>query len=1217
MERNNTESSKNIEADGEATKSPTDRASSSITRNQKQGEVNLLAVTGGVVPTTSIDNSCRSEDATNKDRKDRCAAHKWTKEINLVVDLKKVIPDRNGEVNDQQQQPQGEPRSSHSDPPSLQHMAEVGQHPTAKGTMDNSHSDPKLLKAHCSKSVNSAAMEPATNTSSCSSKPNTSSGTTTRGSGAWATAARVMKLFTVGTTTDFSSRATTTIFSSKSQMPPIETKFSSDTSSSQVTCPNDRMVDDEPTRGIADSDTNNEKSANFGKTVSSPLHEFANGSEKHVVVKKIEDSNSKEDPPDALAKCQENRSHKRKVRTNNHHGHLSDTSSSAAAARSFLPRDAKAKALSDIDGDSLLLGAMSGRANHGSEIESSPSGLDIAIVSRLDDSAYDRSLMLDAVHLFTDFVFPDAFPWHDPKIVLEMTTPFDIEDLPAVIHATSDSAGKLSDSSEHRSQWQQYQERLLSLGFGRFETGRSRRPCGRKHNCRKTQASPRYVNCVARRGESPGVIDFAVALSPPAVRSEEADLAEFFESVSTLPWTAPWETPNPVARWKRFRSMEEYMEQGITVKRFKISVRVDGVSSRSTLFPNPPSGSPRQLLFATFPPSIAVGKPVLNQTDMSAAAAALGSYDVKHPLMQGNKKAKGNAGRGRLIWSEPSFGGQGGVSYKSILSCQLMESSQGYKRPRQASVGIRLKGVLLFEDDKVEKGSHERDDDKEAINSFDWSNAACTLDHKNYIGALWKTPKRLSDPELLGSKDDGDILVKYTPPTLISLPCNEGFVRVVCLKLGILQGINTHEMLVNATKRVNKSKDNVSGSSICSVCWIGSSIGRKLLHQVFNCIDCALPVHLECCLDRGVFVDKQSRVWRCAVCADYHTTKTMEVVDPQVESVEKVKPECEEDVMETSGCVRCPLKDEKPRRRSKVPGRYDNNALSTYRSNRKSSLRNGVDSAEIPPAESCDQPSPEIDIAKGKYMRPSHKCSLCPHLGGAMSRMKTASKDSESRWAHEICRVWSQPSDTDTSSHLRLSSIYQAESSCVICGKGHIDDFKPVKQEDCTVGGATAVSSEGLGVDVGLTKCAAKGCNLFFHPMCATLISRVTTLPEASAGERKKSLSLESNARQSCNNAMDAELAAQFTFHFLRGIREETTIQSPGGKDPDSIIPVAFCGWHNPQRAPSLFGCPPFISGIQPNHMLNWIKIPPCLTEVNPNEETIIPKGKAKTSKAK
>jgi len=121
-----------------------------------------------------------------------------------------------------------------------------------------------------------------------------------------------------------------------------------------------------------------------------------------------------------------------------------------------------------------------------------------------------------------------------------------------------------------------------------------------------------------------------------------------------------------------------------------------------------------------------------------------------------------------------------------------------------------------------------------------------------------------------------------------------------------------------------------------------------------------------------------------------------------------------------------------------------------------------------------------------------------------------------SDWSHEVCRIWTEAPMEEEPTLPRLMS------KCALCGM------------------------EGT-----LIKCAGSGCTVRFHPMCA-LISVVEdgrlhgTIPPESAATRI---------------IRDERLCGLFTLDILQC--------------NESLVPVGFCGFHNPARERFLYGCYP------------------------------------------
>lgn len=153
----------------------------------------------------------------------------------------------------------------------------------------------------------------------------------------------------------------------------------------------------------------------------------------------------------------------------------------------------------------------------------------------------------------------------------------------------------------------------------------------------------------------------------------------------------------------------------------------------------------------------------------------------------------------------------------------------------------------------------------------------------------------------------------------------------------------------------------------------------------------------------------------------------------------------------------------------------------------------------------------EMDLHQTSSREESLKCSLCPHSGGAMSPV-----GDDICWAHEVCRIWTRKQAEPESIMPKTMGL------CALCG------------------------SEDNGA---LIKCAGSGCTVRFHPMCAL----ITVVDD---DEKNGTVPEESNS-----NRRDERLCSRFTLDVLQC-----------GK---SLLPVGFCGFHNPMRDETLCGCYP------------------------------------------
>ena len=94
-----------------------------------------------------------------------------------------------------------------------------------------------------------------------------------------------------------------------------------------------------------------------------------------------------------------------------------------------------------------------------------------------------------------------------------------------------------------------------------------------------------------------------------------------------------------------------------------------------------------------------------------------------------------------------------------------------------------------------------------------------------------------------------------------------------------------------------------------------------------------------------------------------------------------------------------------------------------------------------------------------------------------------------------------------------------------------------------------------------LIRCVASGCQVRFHPMCGLLASKIAT-SEATEEE------MPANKLERMN-ILDSQLCKQYTLTMMK-----CTVDSKASCET-KVLPVAFCGFHNPIRDTSLYGCYP------------------------------------------
>ena len=357
------------------------------------------------------------------------------------------------------------------------------------------------------------------------------------------------------------------------------------------------------------------------------------------------------------------------------------------------------------------------------------------------------------------------------------------------------------------------------------------------------------------------------------------------------------------------------------------------------------------------------------------------------------------------------------------------------------------------------------------------------------------------------------------------------------------------------------------------------------------CVDCNISVHLGCCLDQGEFIDIEDET--TSTVENYFGKEALNKTNQISEgnNLKNVHWRC-------SVCASC-----KKNEASTPPNDFQN-------SNRKSGRSSRMPSRF---AEGTRQYYSTTQ-RKTTKPRPNYKCSLCPHSGGAMSKLDSNDTDNKSSsvWTHEVCRIWcgstspsiTQNLDRDNKSHIHkyYKGLFQDQlgSVCAICGMGNNHDDGREKDEaikPSTSDKGMADNYDNKDRNSSLVKCAAKGCMVVFHPMCALLVSKLRA--ESSNldslkivdDDKFKDLSLRETEelKKLCQN--DLKLCQQYSLDIVELKRYEGTFGSIRGKMKSCLIPVAFCGLHNPNRDKSLFGCPP-TGGIISSHM----RIPVCLT---------------------
>jgi len=196
-------------------------------------------------------------------------------------------------------------------------------------------------------------------------------------------------------------------------------------------------------------------------------------------------------------------------------------------------------------------------------------------------------------------------------------------------------------------------------------------------------------------------------------------------------------------------------------------------------------------------------------------------------------------------------------------------------------------------------------------------------------------------------------------------------------------------------------------------------------------------------------------------------------------------------------------------------------------------------------------------------------------IGGNLSE----DNDRTPRWTHEICRIWGQQkqgnvviSSSDSKTHISTpagtrmlySEIFKSYTSetCSLCGMGLIHNLGREKEEILSHRSSSFYQDRGISsadhMDLvpGLIRCGAKGCYVSFHPMCAVLSSKLRhdiTHADGSKSSHKQD---------------DKDLSKIYSLTLVNMMRK--TERSNGSIC--SVVPIAFCGIHNPNREDQFYG---------------------------------------------
>lgn len=698
------------------------------------------------------------------------------------------------------------------------------------------------------------------------------------------------------------------------------------------------------------------------------------------------------------------------------------------------------------------------------------------ILAELDSRSYHRSLIEDANNVTEKILQPMSFPWTHKVVDVARNIPCDIDEMIDII--TADDGLR----SPHENG---------NFGFGQYETGRRQIKSG-ESIVRFSNSCDSLVSAT-RRSSDPGIMEFSTAVLPFVTPYQQpADDSSVIGSLSlpTITDRVEYTTGENLLRCFEAAQALKKRKVGIvrgTMKKYKISVKVNSSSSRSSIFATKEclqknhgeNKLPPDLLETLLPIEVENGRK-LSKTKSKLATEELGSYNNPElnnvGLGKGCVNRQAAVGRTRLIWTSNKS-----PITVSLLTGQKIENGR-HKRPRSALLRVKVDGEISRRDDCTKYPKN--------IKSF---KAGKNLQFKAGTNLQATLECDELTKNLLDSRSDSMKLPNneyFVSPIIECVPDSSGSIHVVCTQRGTLKITSANSIL----KLASESKQKLC----CTVCWKSNEGGQ----EVKQCIGCGLTVHTQCCLNPGIEINNE---WKCSLCCRSEDNQFVSTIG------------------------------KKSKRKSKPSSKLKNSQFESIKTNDSKAIRNEI------------------------------KCRICHLSGGAMSEHIS---NGEKIWIHETCRIWMGNSTT---------LKHCTNNFCAVCGANHtlLSDLKQ-KQHDRSP----------------LVKCAAAGCHIFVHPMCALVSSLMSKSVMSRSTQEKPSENCFQNARE-----RDIELCMQYTLTFA-SVRGPVYAQGKNlGVSCDANLPVIFCGLHNPAREKSFYG---LYSGG--NHMKkdNVLRIPHVRI---PNEE--------------
>ena len=751
-----------------------------------------------------------------------------------------------------------------------------------------------------------------------------------------------------------------------------------------------------------------------------------------------------------------------------------------------------------------------------------------------------------------------SFPWSHQEFMTPVlrTIPRDIDDMPAILHVDYG----LQD---------RFQKASMNGKLDRFRSAKDF-PRGEDIGGQAT----------ARRTDDPGVIELSILKEKAHTPSldEEATTKQRMENASKGPAepgkNVPAE-PNGQKRKSRKRKApggaaalggsEEVETLHLThferiqaakkrkldstrvvVEKKRVSVRFGCVSSRSTIFAKgaesrSSGGQPPKrpiLLPAFLPLEVHNGRSLITQTAVRNAAD-LGTYDCRYATNvfeqeheKSHKLKRISTGRTRLLWTKIHLGkpppgaldtlaaNRNRVSYSSLLTGHRMETGF-FKRPRDVSLGIRIGGKLVVHMERSKRSTspkptvgkpHEELTGDEAVGSLSG------VSEKAFNAAVTEAAGKETG-EATALQELGEVATAIPLPTVTALPRTDKPKKKQKGHPMCSFDPDLFLMRLLRERRANRKFDSQGEPDEESVVFTSESKALQIVqvdlrsHPIYECLPmnggkvrviCTVTGNLKPCWLPSIFNDSLAS----SKSSSNRASGSPNAGDKSATS------------RETLGEPDTPENGTSRRRKSRTPARFRNEETSN---------RPSKPSSETPSMTSTT--------------KTNEKCCLCPHYGGALSPMDESAP--EKGLVHEVCRSWTTKRcirSVNIPDKLESNPLLEhVLTSCSICGLG--------------------AKSEKVDRDP-LVKCAAAGCLVRFHPMCAKVVSTVASMHKTDA-PMSSTHDLDETLR------VDKELASQYSLTTMRVTPKAS--KKIKGSTP-LIVPLAFCGFHNPNREASFYG---------------------------------------------